>query len=529
MLSAQNITYIHPDKELLFKDINFSVKKQEKIALIGNNGAGKSTFLKIIAGILRPSQGAIQCESTPYYIPQHFGQFNDLTIASALQIEDKLNALHDILHGNTSETNLILLNDDWTIEERCFNALFKWNLQDLPFTLKLDELSGGEKTKLFLAGILIHNPQIVLLDEPTNHLDHFSREILYSYVKSCDNTLIVVSHDRVLLDFLNPVYELDKNGLTVYGGNYSFYKEQKEMEENALFQHVENKEKELKTAKRIKQESIERKLRQNARGKRKQEKENLPRVLRKTMRNKAEETTAKIKKTHTEKIGSISEELKEFRAKLPEILKMKLDFNDSTIHTGKTLINAQDINFRYDQKLLWDKTLSFRILSGERINIRGKNGSGKSTLIKLMLGDLHPACGVLNRSCFKSIYVDQDYSLIKNEITVYEQAQLFNYNGLQEHDIKLRLSRYLFDKDFWNRPCGTLSGGEKMRIVLCCLMICENGPDLFVLDEPTNNLDIQNIEILASAVNEYAGTVIVVSHDISFIDDININRIIEIA
>jgi len=119
-----------------------------------------------------------------------------------------------------------------------------------------------------------------------------------------------------------------------------------------------------------------------------------------------------------------------------------------------------------------------------------------------MLGDLQPVTGILNRSDFKSIYIDQDYSLIRDELTVYDQAQRYNNSALQEHDIKIRLNRYLFDKDFYNRSCSSLSGGEKMRLMLCCLMISDHAPDLFVLDEPTNNLDIQNIEILAAAIKQ---------------------------
>lgn len=528
MLSIQNITYIHPDKEVLFRNISFSIKKQEKTALIGNNGTGKSTLLKIIRGILQPSEGSVQFESVPYYIPQHFGQFDNCSIAEALHVKNKVTALHEILKGDASETNLSLLNDDWTIEERCFEALSYWGLKDIPLTNNLCTLSGGEKTKVFLAGILIHEPDIVLFDEPTNHLDTNSREMLYGYVKSCDRTLVVVTHDRALLQLFTTICELDKNGIKVYGGNYDFFIEQKEIEENAFFQQYENKEKALKTAKKIEQEAMERKQRQNARGKGKLEKENMPRILRKTMRNKAEATTTKLKKVHSEKISSISDELKQMREKIPDIRKFKLDFYNSTLHNGKTLIEAHSLNFKYGELFLWKQPLSFHIMSGERICIKGQNGSGKSTLIKLMLGDLMPGSGELKKADFKSIYIDQDYSIVNNNLTVYEHTLLYNFSHLQEHDIKIRLNRFLFDKDFWDKPCSTLSGGEKMRLMLCSLMIGDNAPDLFVLDEPTNNLDIQNIKILASTINEYKGTLIVVSHDCSFLEDINVDRTIEI-
>ncbi|GAA6765366.1 hypothetical protein AAFH68_13010 [Flavobacterium sp. CGRL1] len=249
MVILQNISYLHSNKDLLFDKITFTVNHHEKIALIGNNGVGKSTLLKIIAGELQPADGILKTDSKPYYLPQIFGQFNHLTIAQALQVEDKLNALQEILNGNVSEENLNTLNDGWTIEDRCNEALLYWQLQDLNLNQKLETLSGGQKTKVFLAGISIHEPELVLLDEPSNHLDISGRELLYNFIKSTSSTLIIVSHDRKLLNLLNPVFELSKHGITVYGGNYDFYAEQKLIENNALSQDIQSKEKALRKAK----------------------------------------------------------------------------------------------------------------------------------------------------------------------------------------------------------------------------------------------------------------------------------------
>jgi len=200
MLILQNISYTHPSKDLLFSDINLTVNNHEKTALIGNNGAGKSTLLKIIAKELQPSNGQIIVETEPYFIPQIFGQFNHLTIAEALKIDKKLNALKEILNGNTTEENFNLLNDDWTIEDRCNDALQHWQLIDIDLSQKMEALSGGQKTKVFLAGISIHQPELILLDEPSNHLDIASRKLLYGFIQTTKSTLIVVSHDRKLLN-----------------------------------------------------------------------------------------------------------------------------------------------------------------------------------------------------------------------------------------------------------------------------------------------------------------------------------------
>ncbi|MDB5063497.1 MAG: transporter ATP-binding protein [Mucilaginibacter sp.] len=524
MLILQDVTYIHPNRDLLFADINLIINKQEKIALIGNNGVGKSTLLKILAGSLHPTNGLVKAGSKPYYVPQIFGQYNNYSIAQALQIEDKLNALKEILDGNVTDENMTLLDDDWAIEERCKEAFMHWKLEELDLSQKMETLSGGQKTKVFLAGISIHRPEIVLLDEPSNHLDQFSRSILYNYIKVTTNTLMVVSHDRALLNLLNTVCEFNKRGITIYGGNYDFYAEQKIIESDALNQDLKSKEKALRKAKETERESLERQQKLDARGKKKQEKAGVPTILMKTLKNNAEKSTSRMKGVHAEKVGAISLELNQLRKELPDVDKMKMDFDNSALHKGKILITAKDVNFGYSDQLLWKQALNFQITSGERIVVKGLNGSGKTTLIKMILGELEPWPGTIDRAGVKAIYIDQDYSLIDNKLSVYEQAQQYNSGILQEHDIKIRLNRFLFTKEYWDKPCKALSGGEKMRLMLCSLTISNQAPDIIVLDEPTNNLDIQNIEILTTAINQYKGTLIVVSHDEYFLKQINVEH-----
>ncbi|KRD06376.1 ABC transporter ATP-binding protein [Flavobacterium sp. Root901] len=528
MVILQNISYLHSNKDLLFDKTTFTVNQHEKIALIGNNGVGKSTLLKIIAGEASPAEGILKTGSKPYYLPQIFGQFNHLTVAEALQAADKLRAFQEILNGNVSEENLNTLNDDWTIEDRCKEALQYWQLQDLDWNQKLETLSGGQKTKVFLAGISINEPQLILLDEPSNHLDSAGRDLLYHFIQNTAATLIIVSHDRKLLHLLNPVYELSKHGITAYGGNYDFYAEQKEIANNALNQDIQSKEKALRKAKEKERETLERQNKLDSRGEKKQKKAGVSRIMMNTLRNNAENSTAKTKGVHAEKIGGISKELQELRSSLSNIDQMKFGFDKTNLHKGKILFTADEMNHAYEDQLLWQNPLSFQILSGQRIGLKGLNGSGKTTLIKIIMGSLEPKKGSIYKAESEIIYIDQDYSLIDNQISVYEQAQKFNVSGLQEHDIKMKLNKFLFTQNDWDKPCFALSGGEKMRLMLCCLTINNHAPDIIILDEPTNNLDIQNIEILTAAINEYKGTLIVVSHDDVFLKEIHIEDFIEL-
>lgn len=528
MLTLQNITYFHPDKDLLFDNINLTVNKNEKIALIGHNGSGKSTLLKILAGQLKPAGGMVKSEDPVYYVRQIVGQFNDHTVAGALNIDKKFKALSEILGGNMSEANLLELDDDWTIAERCAEAFAHWKLDDVDLSQKMGSLSGGQKTKVFLAGIAIHQSSIVLLDEPSNHLDQAGREILYEYIRTTNHTLLVVSHDRTLLNLLDTVFELGKKGITVYGGNYAFYAAQKKIENNALELDLKSKEKALRKAKETGREAAVRQQKLDARGKKKQEKAGLPTILMHAFKNNAERSTSRMKDVHADKVNALAQDLGKLRETVSDIDKMKMDLNHSALHKGKILVTAEKINAGYGGQMLWEKPLSFQMASGSRIAIKGGNGSGKTTLIKLILGQVLPQTGTLQRAESRAVYVDQDYSLIDNNLTVYEQTQKFNPGDLQEHDVKIRLNRFLFDKNEWKKSCLHLSGGEKMRLMLCCLTVGTLAPDMIILDEPTNNLDIQNIEILTAAIREYQGTLIVISHDVYFLDQINIEEVIDL-
>ncbi|MEM6799994.1 MAG: ABC-F family ATP-binding cassette domain-containing protein [Bacteroidota bacterium] len=529
MLILQNISYTLPNRDLLFSDISLSLNPQDKIGLIGKNGVGKSTLLKIITGELSPSHGNLHLETAPYYLPQIFGQFDHLKVSEALGIEEKLQAFTAILDGKGSEENYASLDEDWTIEERCQAALAYWKLGELKWDRKLGSLSGGQKTRVFLAAISIHEPPCVLMDEPSNHLDTAGRELLYQFILKSRSSLFIVSHDRKLLNHLEMICEMQKDGIRTYGGNYDFYREQIEIERKALNQDLQNKELSLRKAKKKQKETKERQQKLDSRGRKKHKKSGTPRVMMNKLKNDAEHTSSKLKNQHSKKVDSISQELREIRASLPEIDKMKFGFEDSSLHKGKTLCKAEGINYSYGGEVIWQENLNFYINSGQRLALKGSNGSGKTTLIRLILGELSPQRGILKRAMDHAVYIDQDYSLLNNSLKLYEQAQSFNNAHLQEHEIKIRLSRFLFGKGDWDKSCAALSGGERMRLSLCCLTLSQQAPDLIVLDEPTNNLDLQNIEILSEAINQYQGTLLVVSHDERFLEEINVEDEIDLG
>jgi ATPase subunit of ABC transporter with duplicated ATPase domains len=332
-----------------------------------------------MAGDLVPSRGQIKRVVQPYYVPQLTGRQDETTIAQAMRIGDKWQALQAILAGQVTDALLESLDEDWEIEKRCAEALADWGLGHLSLDGKMGSLSGGEKTRVLLAGIAIHKPPAVLLDEPSNHLDGGARAILYDYVRSAAGALVVVSHARSLLRLLPGVVELSKKGIKTYGGDYDFFVKQRQLEDEALQQGISDKEKEVRRARESARESMERQQRLEARGRGKQEKAGLPTILLKTFQNNAEKTGARLKGIHTQKIGAATRELDQLRNELADPDKMRMNLESSSLHRGKLLLTARKINHCDDRVMtregeagdfgdtawpLWKEALSFELRSG---------------------------------------------------------------------------------------------------------------------------------------------------------------------
>lgn len=523
-----DVSYHYFNQHTLFETVSFSVSKGEKVSLIGNNGVGKSTLLKLLAEELTPSSGNIRTESKPYYVPQQIN-IKEQTIAEALGVSEKLNALNAIFGGASEQAYYDILNDDWEVENKCHSALKLWGLQDMALDSSISLLSGGEKTKVLLAGLSLHKPDIVLLDEPTNHLDLSAHKKIYEYITSTKAAVVVVSHDVSLLNLLDTTYELSSKGIKLYGGNYDFYREQKAIEDRALEQQIDAEQTALRVARKKAQEVQERQDRRASQGERSKQKGGVARIIMNTRGNLAENNSAKLKIKHSDIIDDTQQRLSALRERQKNSAELKVNFENAKLHDGKVLITTKDLNFGYSKdKLLWQSPIDVEIRSGERIHILGNNGSGKTTFIKLLLGELSPTQGEVTKSSFSYVYLDQEYEQVNQARTLLELAERYNENNLADHEIKLRLNRALFPQSTWDKSCQTLSGGERMRLYLCCLMISNHIPDIFILDEPTNNLDLSSLSILTNTIKNYRGTVLIISHDEYFINEVSITKALEL-
>ncbi len=525
-ITVCDLSYRHPNQHTLLEHIGFSVLHNDKVSITGNNGSGKSTLLKLLAGELVALSGSVRYSSQPYYLPQQIGAIGK-NVSEALGVAEKLNALRLICNGSAGQQHYDQLADEWDIESKCRSALDHWGLTNVDYSTPVDSLSGGEKTKVFLAGLHLHKPGIVLLDEPTNHLDRTGRQKLYDYIAGCKASLVVVSHDTALLDLVETTYELSEKGLRLYGGNFSFYKKQKEIEEESLAQRINAEETALRLACRKAREIKERQEKRISRVEKTTT--GIPRIILQGRQSKGENTAAKLSGRHQEIIAENQNKLTGMRRRQRKSCELKIDFDNARLHDGKTMVAATNMNFGYEKgRTLWRTPLNLVVRSGERIHIKGDNGTGKTTLIKLLTGELTPSEGKVMITDFSYVYLDQQYGQVNRDRSVLELAEEYNENQLADHQIKTRLNRALFPKDMWDRNCLTLSGGERMRLYLCCLMLSNHIPDMLILDEPSNNLDMSSLSILTETIKNYKGTLLVISHDTYFVNRIEINKSIEL-
>ncbi|WHT40353.1 ATP-binding cassette domain-containing protein [Myroides sp. mNGS23_01] len=523
----KNLSYEHSDKTPLFHQVDLVLNKGEKANLIGANGTGKSTLLKLIATTSLP---AIQLGGTAYYLPQiNTNQMTGQTIQEALQTDKKLQALHRILQGSVEEQDYVDLDDDWQIEENIAQALQYWQLEGKDLALPMHQLSGGQQMRVYFACIHIHQPDILLLDEPTNHIDQATRQMLFDFLDQYRGTVLIVSHDIELLNRQSLTFEITTQGIQAYKGNYDFYNTQKQEELSSLQHRIDTLSKDLRQVKTDQQKLLQKQQKAVGQHKKAEQKGGLPKIVVNTLKNAAENSSAKSTEVQVEKQQKLQGELWELKDQLEQVKPFHLNFNPSHLHPNKVLFQVKEVNYQYDATVagIWSTPLNLEIRSGERLLVEGPNGSGKSTLLHLLAGNLQPTTGQVERLTPNMVYLDQFYTLLDHHKTILEQAQAFNHNLLDEASLKNTLFQYGFRPESWAKPIMQLSGGECLRLTVCCLNLSLPSIDVLLLDEPSNNLDIFGLERLYQALNLYQGTIVFVSHDINLRQAIQPNRVIE--
>lgn len=523
LIVVSNLSFSWPDGTPVFGDLSFTVPAGHT-GLVAPNGAGKSTLLRLIAGELRPAAGSVTVEGMWGHLPQTLPLTGDLTVAEVLGIAPVIRALDAVEAGDASEEHFAAIGDDWDIEERTRAQLDQLGLGDVPFTRRLRTLSGGQVVSLGLAAQLLKRPDVLLLDEPTNNLDLDARRRLYDVLEDWNGCLLLVGHDRALLDRMDRIVELDQGEIRSYGGNFTAYEEALRAAREVAEKNIRNAEQAVKREKREMQQARERAERRAGNAARNLKDAGLPKIFAGTMKRRAQESAGKADERHAARVGEAKARLDEAGRALRDEQKITLDLPGTGVPAGRTVFLGERMRVRYGERTLFaGEGADLTIQGPERIALTGPNGAGKSTLLRVISGDLEPEGGRIRRAGGRVAYLSQRLDLLDLDRTVAENLAAFAPGMPQAQRMNL-LARFLFRGSRVHLRAGALSGGERLRATLACVLYAEPAPQLLLLDEPTNNLDLVGVAQLEGALQSYEGAFVVVSHDERFLTEIGVDR-----
>ncbi|MEP7456682.1 ABC-F family ATP-binding cassette domain-containing protein [Phyllobacterium sp. SB3] len=519
LLVLQNVSYTTADGRELFNSLDLSLDSG-RTGLVGRNGAGKSTLLKLIRGDYAPQSGTISCASSVGTLEQVVQVAASRMVIDALGVADAYQTVQRMMSGNGTLADSA--EADWTLEARLADALAEVGLPGCDPMRMLSTLSGGQRTRVALAALIVNKPDLILLDEPTNNLDRDGREAVAAFLARWRGGALVVSHDRQLLRQMDRIVELSGLGVKIYGGNWDDYKEQKDREIEAAERELVVAERNAVDLARKIQIVAERKARKDSAGKRSRGKAGLSKLILDAREDRAEKTSGRGKQLADRQHRKADEKLQSAVSSVERIKPLSFEIGASRISSGKTVLVFHEVTGGPDKNSPIINRLSFTITGSERVAVTGPNGSGKTTLLRLATGDLQPVGGTIQRSGPYAM-LDQNVSVLDPESTVLENFRRLNPDST-DNDCRAALARFVFRADAALRLVSTLSGGEILRAGLACVLGGSTSPDLLILDEPTNHLDLMSITAIETALNAYDGALLMVSHDEDFLSEIRVGK-----
>jgi len=520
---VSGLSFSWPDDTPVFDQLSFTVP-DGRTGLVAPNGAGKSTLLKLVAGELRPRAGSVSVDGVVAYLPQELPLTGEVTVAEVLGVAPVLRAIAAVESGDVAEEHFATIGEDWDVEERTRAELDRLGLGAIAFDRPLGTLSGGQVVSLGLAAQLLTRPDVLLLDEPTNNLGLDARRRLHAVLDEWPGCLLVVSHDRTLLDRVDRIAELGDGRIRFHGGNFTSYEHAVRAEREVAERTIRTAEQEVKREKRERQLARERAARRASTAQRGAADAGLPKILAGARKRNAQESAGRADGTHASRVGAAEARLDAAERSLREDPVIALELPATAVPAGRTLFSGTGLRVRD----LFGDGVDLVIRGPERIALAGGNGVGKSTLLRVIAGDLAPDAGDVTRADGRVAYLSQRLDLLDDTRTVAENLAAFAPAMPRVQRMTL-LARFLFRGERAHLPVAVLSGGERLRATLACVLFAEPAPQLLLLDEPTNNLDLVSTGQLESALNAYRGAFVVVSHDERFLDRIRIDRTVRLA
>lgn len=503
--------------QTIFDNISFQINNNDKVGIIGVNGAGKSTLFNILLGNITPDAGNITLNSKIKlgYLPQVImddASNEEETVFEYLlegrpikELKEELNSLYEIIARTQDEyelkkyykkincvSELLEYYDEYNAESSLLKIISGMNIDDNLLDLKLKNISGGQKSKVAFARLLYSNPEIMLLDEPTNHLDLDTKDYIINYLKNYHGIILVISHD---IEFLNEVTQKTlyvdkiKHNVEMYNVNYEKYikiKNERDLAKKRLYERQQKEEEKLKS------------------------------IIAKYIRGN--EKKANIAKDRIKKLEKLESEKVELEKK-NKYTKFNMKINRPSYSIP---IKCNNLTFGYDEENLLYENLNFDLSRGEKLLVVGENGIGKTTLLRLIMGYLKPLEGNIEITEKTDIaYYAQEHEILEPNKTILENFANF---GLADYETRRMLGSFLFSGDDIFKKVEVLSPGERSRVALAKISL--TGANTLLLDEPTNHLDPMTQLIISDTFKNYKGTMLVVSHNLDFVDNLNINRML---
>jgi ATPase subunit of ABC transporter with duplicated ATPase domains len=512
---VSDLSFAWPGGFAVFSSLDLVIRTG-RTGLVGANGSGKSTLLRLLTGELTPARGSVSVAGAPGYLPQ------DITLQADLKVEDVAGiaavraAVAAVEAGDTSAEHFSVIGDDWDAEARARALLDRLGLGHVTLDRRVGGLSGGESVLLALAAVMIQRPGVLLLDEPTNNLDQRARQLVYDAVEAWRGVMVIVSHDRELLERMDTTVELYQGRARSFGGTISDYEAAIATEQEAARRAVTAAGSDLRRQRRDLAEARIRLDRRRRYGDKMWENKREPKVVMGQRKRQAEVAAGKHRNLHIDRVKQAEQRLGAAERAVRDDDQIRVDLPATAVHSRQAVLALDAVQLRCGPVV----TLFLR--GPERVALTGPNGSGKTTLLQTVSGDLPPRSGQV-RLAVPARLLPQRMDLLDGARTVADNVARFAPHA-SPNAIRANLARLLFPGSRADQTAATLSGGELFRATLAALLLAEPAPQLLMLDEPTNNLDMASMRRLTEALRCYRGALLVASHDMPFLRALGLTR-----